>query len=241
MNHQQEVHQFYNTHLREIDVLQYIVMFVVSYNVTCVGLYGAINELVVVRVCCDKVETERWIDKFNIFALHNSINNSLGKFRIEEPFQNFLVFKKYFIRDTQRVLSMQYRQPDITVNTMTTNALHKAVCVENNTHRLLLGFFLSLLFAQPCMKIHLVYFIKTLLIKFARLPHLLSHFIKPFSIVIGYKLFNVIQLFVAFNMGKNAEKIELCGVEHRGLNIIHSQYIIANSAAKINKIFEITR
>ena len=160
MNHQQEVHQPDNAHFGEIDVSKHIVMLVVGYDIVCVGLYGAINEFIVVRVCGNKVEAESGIDKLNVFALHKGIDNSLCKFRVEEPFQDFLIFKEYFVRDTQRVLTMQYRQPNVTVNTVTANALYEAVCVENYTHIQLFSLLLSLLFSQPCMKIHLVYFIK---------------------------------------------------------------------------------
>ena len=166
MNQQQKVHQLYNTHFREINVPKHFIVFIIGHNVACVGLYGAVNELVVIRVSGDKVETECGINKFNMPALHEGADDSLCKFWSEEPFHDFLVFKEYFVRDTQCVLPLQHRQSNVTVNTVTTNALHKAICVENYTHRLLFGFFLSLLFAQPSMKIHLVDFVKTLLVKF---------------------------------------------------------------------------
>ena len=43
MNHQQEIHQFNESHFREFDVSQHIVMMVVGDNVVCIGLYGVVN------------------------------------------------------------------------------------------------------------------------------------------------------------------------------------------------------
>ena len=93
MNQQQKVHQLYNTHFREINVPKHFIVFIIGHNVTCVGLYGAVNELVVIRVSGDKVETECGINKFNMPALHEGADDSLCKFWSEEPFQDFLVFK----------------------------------------------------------------------------------------------------------------------------------------------------
>ena len=65
--------------------------------------------------------------------------------------------------------------------------------IKNYAHIRLLGILLGLLLAEPGVKIHPVDFVKALLVKFARLPHLLSHVIEPFSIVIGYELLDVVQ------------------------------------------------
>jgi len=224
MNQQQEVHQLDNAHLGEVNVSKHFIVIVIGYNIACVGLYGAVNELVVIRVCRDEVETICGINQFNMPTLHQGVNDSFCKSGAKESFQNFLVFEEYLVRNAQCVKSLQHREPNVTVNTMTANALHEAVCIEDNAHIRLLGLLLSLLFAQPSMEIHLVDFVKTLLVKLARLPHFLSHAIEPLSIVIGYELLDVVQFLVAFDMGKHAEEIELGGVEHRWLNIIHNQY-----------------
>ena len=56
MNHQQEVHQLDNSHLGEINAPQHFIVTVIGHYVVCIGLYGAVNELVVVRVGRDEVE-----------------------------------------------------------------------------------------------------------------------------------------------------------------------------------------
>ena len=43
MNHQQEIHQFNESHFRKFDLSQHIVMMVVGDNVVCIGLYGVVN------------------------------------------------------------------------------------------------------------------------------------------------------------------------------------------------------
>ena len=106
---------------------------------------------------------------------------------------------------------------------MTTNALYEAVCIEDYAHIQLFCIFESLLFTQPRMQVHLVDLVKSFLIKFTRHPHLLSHIIEPFSIVIGYELLDVVQFLIAFDMGKDTKKIELCGIKHRWLNTIHTK------------------
>lgn len=66
MNHQQEIHQFNEPHFREVDVSQHIVMMVVGNNIVCIGLYGAVNELVVVWVCGDEVEVVMGCKKLGV-------------------------------------------------------------------------------------------------------------------------------------------------------------------------------
>ena len=224
MNQQQKVHQLDNSHFGEINVSKHFIVIVIGHYVACISLYGAVNELVVIRVSSDEVETESGINKFNMPALHKGIDDCFCKIGIKESFQNFLVFKEYLVRNAKSVMTLQHGQPNVTVNTMTTYALHEAVCIENYAHIRLLGILLSLLLAKPGVEIHPVDFVKTLLVKFARLPHLLSHIIEPLSIVVGYELLDVVQFLVRFNMRKYAEKIELGGVEHRWLNVIHNQY-----------------
>ena len=93
MNHQQEIHQFNESHFREFDVSQHIVMMVVGNNIVCIGLYGAVNELIVIRVGSDEVETICGINQFNMPTLHQGVNDSFCKSWAKESFQNFLVFR----------------------------------------------------------------------------------------------------------------------------------------------------
>lgn len=78
MNHQQEIHQFNESHFRESDVSQHIVMMGVGDNVMCVGLYGAVNKLVVVWVGCDKVEVVMGCKELGVsvkYYAHNELND----------------------------------------------------------------------------------------------------------------------------------------------------------------------
>ena len=136
MNHQQEVHQFDDTHFGEINLAQHIVMVVVGYYIVCIGLYGTINKLIVIR------------------------GGLTGKFLF--------------------------------------------------------------LLTEPLMQIHFVNFVKAFLVQFARLPHLLSHFVEFLGKIVGDKLLDVVQLLVALDGRKNIKQIELCGIEYSRLYTFHN-------------------
>ena len=72
MNHQQEIHQFNESHFRKWDVSQHIVMMVVGDNIVCIGLYGAVNKLVVIWVGGDEVKVvmgcKNWVLGFFIIV-----------------------------------------------------------------------------------------------------------------------------------------------------------------------------
>ena len=84
MNHQQEVHQFNDAHFGEVYLAQYIVVMVVGHYVMCIGHDGTVNKLVVIMVRGNKIETESRINQLYVPAFHESIDDSLCKFRIEE-------------------------------------------------------------------------------------------------------------------------------------------------------------
>lgn len=121
MNHQQEVHQLNDSHFWEINLPQYVIVVVVGHNVSCVSLYGTVNELVVVGVGCDEVEMIIWIDTHHMLALQDSADDSIGKLWSEISAQNFLIFKKNLIGDTQGILSAQDRQPYAAIHTVISN------------------------------------------------------------------------------------------------------------------------
>ena len=199
MNHKEEFHQFNDTHLGEVNLSQHVVMVAVGHYVASVGLYGAVNELVIVRVGGDEVEAVSGSDELNIATLHESLNDSFGKYGVEVSFQDFLIFKQDFIGDTQGVVPIQNGQPDFTVNAVTSYALHKAVGVENYAHRLLSLLFQGFLLAQPCVKVHLVNLVEALLVKFARLPHFFSKVVEFLGVVVGNELLDVVEFLVALD------------------------------------------
>ena len=153
MNHLQEIYQFDNSHFGKFNLAQHIVMMVVGYNVTCIGLYGTINKLVVVRVCGDEVKM------------------IIGR----KEYSSFLLF---------------------------------------------------FLLTEPLMKVHIVNFIKSLLVKNTLIPKLIKMRIKPLGIIIAYKLLDVIQFFIAFDACKHIKQIELGGVENSWLYAFHNLYPI---------------
>ena len=78
MNHLYKIHQFDNSHFGKFNLAQHVVMMVVGDNVTCVGLYGTINKLVVVRVCSDKIEMIIGRKEYNVLTLYNRIEDKVG-------------------------------------------------------------------------------------------------------------------------------------------------------------------
>ena len=236
MNHQQEIHQFNEPHFREVDVSQHIVMMVVGNNIVCIGLYSAVNELVVVWVCGDEVEVVMGCKKLGVGILYNSFDNSLGKLRIEELPQDFVIFHENLVGDAKVVLPRQNRCPHSAINAMMTNALNDAISVKYYAHNELNGkFFLCLLLAEPLMKIHFVNLVKAFLVKFTRLPHLFCQFVKLLGIVIAHELLDVIQLFIALDARKDIKQIKLCGIENSWLYTFHNFYAINSRCKDTNK------
>ena len=73
MNHLQEIYQFDNSHFGKFNLAQHIVMMDVGYNVTCIGLYGTINKLVVVRVCGDEVKMIIGRKEYDILTFYKEL------------------------------------------------------------------------------------------------------------------------------------------------------------------------
>lgn len=60
-------------------MLQHIVMMVVGDNVMCIGLYGAVNKLIVVWIGGNEVEVVMGRKEQNMRALYNGIKYELGR------------------------------------------------------------------------------------------------------------------------------------------------------------------
>ncbi len=221
MNHQQEVHQFDDTHFGEINLAQHIVMVVVGDNIVCIGLYGTINKLIVIRVGCYKVEMIVGCEEHRVWICHDIVYNRLGKLWSEKQPQDFIVFHKNLVGYAKIITSQHDRRPYGTINAVLADALYNAICVKNNAHDGLTGKFLFLL-TEPLMQIHFVNFVKAFLVQFARLPHLLSHFVEFLGKIVGDKLLDVVQLLVALDGRKNIKQIELCGIEYSRLYTFHN-------------------
>ena len=198
-------------------------MMVVGDNVVCVGLYGTVNKLVVVRVSIDKIKTIIWCEEHDILALYNSVENKISRSFTSQSAQYFSIFFQNLIGYTKRVPAIKYRHPNIMVCAFRRNALYETVCVEYNTHDGLYSkIVLLFLFAKPLMKIHTVYFIKSLLVKDALVPKVVKMCIKFLGIVIAHELFDVIQLLIALDAREHVKKVKLCGIENSWLYAFHN-------------------
>ena len=105
--------------------------------------------------------------------------------------------------------------------------LGEMLCIRllvSSTIRILVYTAILLLFllAEPLMKVHVVNFIKSLLVKDAFVPKLIKMCIKLLGIIITNKLLDVIQFFIAFDAGKHIKQIELRRVENSWLYVFHN-------------------
>ena len=232
MNHLQEIYQFDNSHFGKFNLAQHIVMMVVGDNVTCVGLYGTINKLVVVRVCGDEVKMIIGRKEYDILTLYNCVEDKVGSLFPRKSVEYLCIFFQDFIGYTKSVSACQYRLPYFMVCAFGRNALYKTIGIKYYSHvGLYCGFLLFFLLTEPLMKVHIVNFIKSLLVKNTLIPKLIKMRIKLLGIIIAYKLLDVIQFFIAFDACKHIKQIELGGVENSWLYAFHNLYPI-NSRCK---------
>ena len=109
------------------------------------------------------------------------------------------------------------------VNAFWGNTLYKTIGVENYPHiSLYCKLSLFFLLTEPLMKIHIVNFIKPLLVKDTLVPKFIKMCIKPLGIIITNKLLDVIQFFIALDACKHIKQIELGGVENSWLYVFHN-------------------
>ena len=214
MNHQQEIHQLNDSHFREVNLPQYVIVVVVGHNVSRIGLYGTVNKFVVIGVGSDEVEMVSRIDPHYMLTLHKSVDDGLGKLGIEVSAQDFFIFKKNLACYTQGILSIQDRLPHPTIHAVVCHTLDEAIGVKNDTHYLRFYIFLCFLFSQPLMKVRFVNLVKTFLVKFARFPHLFSEFVDFLGIIVSNELLDIIQFLVTLNARKQIQQIELGRIEN---------------------------
>ena len=232
MNHLQEIYQFDNSHFGKFNLAQHIVMMIVGDNVTCIGLYGTINKLVVVRVSSDKIEMIIGRKEYNVLTLYNCVEDKVGSLFPRKSVEYLCIFFQDFIGYTKSVSACQYRLPYFMICAFGRNALYKTIGVKYYSHvGLYSSFLLFFLLTEPLMKVHIVNFIKSLLVKNTLIPKLIKMRIKLLGIIIAYKLLDVIQFFIAFDACKHIKQIELGGVENSWLYAFHNLYPI-NSRCK---------
>ena len=90
---------------------QHIVMMVVGDNVTCVGLYGTINKLVVVRVCGDEVKMIIGRKEYDILTFYNRIEDKVSSLFPRKSVEYLCIFFQDFIGYTKNVASLLQATP----------------------------------------------------------------------------------------------------------------------------------
>ena len=111
---------------------------------------------------------------FDKRVFQNCQDDQFGKLRIEQPTKNLCIFCKNFVSDAQRILPIQDGIPYRAELAVATDTLDKAIGVKNYAHCQSLDFVEFALFVEPTVQIKFIDFVKTLLVKFARLPHIIK-------------------------------------------------------------------
>ena len=160
-----------NLNERKFKLAEYIEMMIICHNISCTCYDSTIDKLIVVWVGFYQVETIIWINMNNKGGIGYRINNGFTKFCTEKMGKYFSILKQNICSHTQCVLTIEKRLPYRKKSTMRRETLNKAIGVEYDTHdKDLFGLFLGFLFSQPLMKVHLVNFIKALLVDVTLLP-----------------------------------------------------------------------
>lgn len=211
-------------------------MPVIGYNIAGISNNSTVDKLVVVGVCLNQIESIHGIKTLNVWAFQNCHDNDFCNLLPEKPVKYFSVFFNNLVANAQCVFTVHDRIPHRTGNAMKAYTLNKAIGVEDYSHNLM-SLFHSLLFAQPCVKVHFVNLIKAFLVKLARLPHLIKYLIHLTGIVIADEFLDIKQFFIRLNVRKYFQQIKLGRIENCSF---HKRYVMI-SPAKINKTIETSK
>lgn len=131
----EEILQRNNINNGEFDSTQDIVVSVVGDNVPCITYNSTIDELVVIWICSNEVETEMRGEMFDVFAFNYRTQYIVSRFLASKPLKYFSVFLQNLVGNAQCILSIKDGQPYWMIGTSLRNALNKGVGVENYAHR----------------------------------------------------------------------------------------------------------
>ena len=215
MEQLKKIFQCYNIDNRKLYLSQDVVMTVVGYNVTCIGCNGTVNKFVVIGVGGYQSETIVSSYQFYMLTLSNCIKHIVSSFFACKSFYDFGIFLQNLISDTKRIIPPKHRDPYGKIRTMLGDALNKAVSIENYSHKKSFSLFLGFLFMQPCMKVHLVDFVKTFLVKNTLVPKFIKPVVQLFGIVIADDHLQLTKFLFAFIAFKHLQKMNLDRIKYR--------------------------
>ena len=119
-------------HRRERDGFQYIEVMVFCYDVSGIGYYRTIHELVIILIGRYQVEVIMRYEAFHVTSRQQGIDNRFGHPWIDISGYDLLVFFNDFIGDTQCVVSTQESPPHFMVMTSRRNGHNEAVGIKYN-------------------------------------------------------------------------------------------------------------
>ena len=132
-----ELVNIYNLYFGEGDVAENIIMVVLGYNVFCIGFECTIYELVIIRICRDKMKMVIDLHHLCIWQIEQSLDNVgcdlwpnfLGK--------DFFVFGQNVIGNTKRIFPINEISPDGIILAATRKRHQQTVGVKNDVHHCL--------------------------------------------------------------------------------------------------------
>ena len=111
-------------------------MLIFCYQISSMGYYCTINELIVIRILLNKIKLVEWLNFQRIWIINDGINNISCYFLIGKPVQYFLIFLKYLCRYTQRISSIKKRVVYFAVATFGRDNLNKCIGINNDSTHL---------------------------------------------------------------------------------------------------------
>ena len=215
----EEVFQGNNIQTRKTNLTQNIVVPVVTYNVSGVGSNGTIDKLVVVGVGLNQSEMVVGRNKFDVIALGNGIKNKISNIFASQTLKYLGIFLQNLIGYAQRAFARKHGFPNFAVRTPFRNTLNEAIGIKNYTHDYLSACRdATLLLTQPSMKVHLVDFIKALLVKNALVPKFVKMFVHFFCIVIANDGLQFEELRLARIALEHPNQMHLYGIKNRSFH-----------------------
>ena len=110
-------------------------MAIVAHNISGSGNDGTVNELVVVRVGSDEVETVGGIDALQIRGLHQLLQHGVGDDKVIAFGQYFVVLIEYLVGDAECVFAGTESLLDVVVVRPWHDDVDEAVGVEDYLHK----------------------------------------------------------------------------------------------------------
>jgi len=209
------------------------IMMVIRHNIACIGLDSAIHKFVVIWICCDQIPMIIWRNILDKCTLCKSVEDKFCGDGTSKPIKDLSIFFQDFIRNTQNVLSSEYRIPNRAIWALFWNTLNKTVGVKDYSHLFLFCFvFTCFLLPKPLMEIHFIDFVKTFLVENPCVPKRIHVCVQLFGVIVGKHFLHFQQFCFRIVTFKHFKQEELNRIKHSSV-ILHSTFII--NSAKIQK------